>query len=42
MEGGFRINWMFLKKAGLECYVSRGINDWSPDYGAGLALLSYF
>lgn len=42
MEGGFRINWLFLKKAGLECYVSKGLNDWSPDYGAGLALLSYF
>lgn len=42
MEGGFRISWMFLKKAGLECYASRGFNEWSPDYGAGLALLSYF
>ena len=42
LEGGFRINWMFLKKAGLECYVSKGLSDWSPDYGAGLALLSYF
>ncbi len=42
MEGGFRISWMFLKKAGLECHVSRGFNEWSPEYGAGLALLSYF
>ena len=42
LEGGFRINWLFLKKAGLECYVSKGLNDWSPGYGAGLALLSYF
>lgn len=42
LEGGFRINWMFLKKAGMECYVSKGFNDGSQDYGAGLAFLSYF
>lgn len=42
LEGGFRVNWMFLKKAGLECYVSKGFNDGSQDYGAGLAFLSYF
>jgi len=42
LEGGFRINWMFLKKTGLECYVSKGLSTGSQEYGAGLALLSYF
>jgi len=42
IEGGVRINWMFLEKTGLESYAAKGLTNGASEYTASMTVFRLF
>lgn len=42
IEGGFRANWMFMDKTGLESYAAKGLTAGASEYTASLTVFRLF